>query len=639
MASVRRASHPVRNIFDDFSDISLEESKMEEIRNLKISRSLTKITPGHSRFLKGSQTMGVKHSLLKEKAVVEGESRLSSGRPPTTASKLRASAVLTKLAQIETKIMKRKAQMDLSGLESDLRTSEDSLPRSADTVLPRGTAGLSSHSLDKTSQKHAREIPVAESSAQNGKVSRFLKRREPPVENTFPEARFGKERNFQTPKEKKPTRKLDSPDSDEEEMKELLGSLIESSREKENFMNQRLRGPRVSEEEQTELFSIPTQPRILSLPSEELSSSKSLRTSRLPASQSADGTLRSVGSRARSPQTHTSGDTAAHTALLSITGTSPKSASMARRGKLSSPGRSEAGPGDKSLSEAADDSLNDFRINLLSLDDLAPAISENSDLEQEVSTANVTFHCRLRGKAYNDCASLRLVVLNPWGTLGIRSPQARGPPTGSEVSEHLSEPSASSAGPEGASSLRPNSQKPTASTVSLAYSEDFETASESRAHSEESPDRTLDTRSEFSASLQPDLSLPTLEPWRKQVRDVTRVIVKETAVQTLDPAFTYQWAEGAGVAAMGLALGSAYVDPVPIASHVVSADSIEALTAYSPAVLALNDMLKQQLSLTRQFVETSRHLHGSLLQSLDRDSFHYHTLEETKQVTAAHSPS
>lgn len=103
---------------------------------------------------------------------------------------------------------------------------------------------------------------------------------------------------------------------------------------------------------------------------------------------------------------------------------------------------------------------------------------------------------------------------------------------------------ASSAGPEGASSPRPKSREPTASTVSLAYSEDFETASESRAHSEESPDRTLDTRSEFSASLQPDLSLPTLEPWRKQVRGVTRVIVKETAVQTLDPAFTYQWAEG-----------------------------------------------------------------------------------------------
>ncbi|XP_073757031.1 uncharacterized protein C19orf44 homolog isoform X3 [Callorhinus ursinus] len=439
MASIRRTGHPAHNVFGDFSDISLEDSKMEEIRTLKISRSLTKIAPAHSRFLKRNQTMGVEHSLLREKAVVEGGHKLSSGRPPTTASKLRASAALTKLAQIETKIMNRKAKMDLSDMESDLKTSEDSLPERTDTVPPRSTVKLSPHSLDETSQKQAWEVSMAESNAR--RVSRFLKRREPRVENTFPKAHFGKERNFQTPKEKKPTRKLDSPDSDEEEMKELLGSLLESPREKETYTNRCFGSPKVSEKEQTKLSSdqIPTQPRILSLPSEELSSPKSFRTSPLPASPSADGTLRSVRSRAHSSQTHTSGDTAAHTASLSITGTSPKSASMVQHDKFSSsPGRSEAGPCDESLSEAADDSLNDFRINLLSLDDLAPAVSENSDLEQKKEGQ--------REKASS------------------QSPQAGGPPTGSEVSECLSEPSVSSAGPEGASSPRPKSQEPTAST-------------------------------------------------------------------------------------------------------------------------------------------------------------------------------
>lgn len=44
-------------------------------------------------------------------------------------------------------------------------------------------------------------------------------------------------------------------------------------------------------------------------------------------------------------------------------------------------------------------------------------------------------------------------------------------------------------------------------------------------------------------------------------------------------------------------------------------------------------MLKQQLALTRSFIESSRHLYGSLLQSLEMPDYKYTTLEDTKEVT------
>ncbi|KAK2491119.1 hypothetical protein MC885_009993 [Smutsia gigantea] len=657
MASARKSSHPVCNVFGDFSDISLEDSKMEETRNLKISRSLTKIAPGHSRFLKRNQIMGEKHFLEKENAALGCGPRLSSGQPPTTASKLRANAALARLAQLESKIMNRKAQVDLSGVESVSKTSEDSFARRADKIPPRSTVELSSQNTYKTSAKQSCEIPVTEGNAQSGKVSRFLKKRGPPIVSTSPEAHFEKQRDFHTPKEKEPTRKLDSPDSNEEEMKELLGSLMESSREKGTYTNQGgFCSTKVSEKEQMKLSlqdHIPAQPEVLLLPSEEISSPKPLRTSHLPPSQSGDRTLCSgARSRAGCSWTRASGDIAPREVSLSITGTFSKSVpSTTGRSKLpSSPGRREAGPQEESLSEATDDSLNDFRVNILSLDDLAPAVIEKPDLEP-----------KREGRRVEASSSSR------W---------AGGLPTGGEVSEPLSEPAASS--PEGPASLKPESQEPsTSNTARSVYSEDFEksphlTASEASAHSEASADSTLGTMSELSASLRADLLPPTLKSLKKEARDVTRVVMKETAVQTLDPALTCQWAKGrelvhaamsigervialnlagfftaipsvlgpaAGVAAVGPGLGGAFVDPTPITSHAVSVDAIEALTAHSPAVFALNAMLKQQLSLTQQFMEANRHLHLSVLQSLDRESFHYHTLEETKEYIRHHRPA
>ncbi|XP_043323141.1 uncharacterized protein C19orf44 homolog isoform X2 [Cervus canadensis] len=605
MASIRKPSRPVRDIFGDLSDISLEDSKMEDMRNSGISRSLTKIAPGPSRFLKRNQTLGGKHFLPKDNAVLGSEPWRSSNRPSTTASKVRANAALTKLAQIESKIRNRKVRMGPSEAEP-----EDWLPSRAEGTRPRRTADLSSQNSGQPSLEQALEIPVPETDMPSGKASRFLKKREAGVEKIPVEAQAGKERDAQRPKERQPPRTLDSPDSDEEEMKELLGSLIESSREKETPTNQGFTSTKASEKEQTKLASdeIPTPPRALSRPIKDLPSSKPFPTSWLSTSRSADGTLRGAGLRTRSPQMHTS---ASHTVSLSIPGAFPESApSTAGDDELSSSlRRSEPGPQEEPPSEATDDSLNDFRINILSLDDLAPAVSEKSDLEWKEEGQG--------GKASSG---------RPW---------AGDSRSESEISERLSEPSASSPGPQGICCLGPTSLEPVASVGSLTYSEDFEkspspTASESTACSEESPDRTLATQSEFSASL---------KSRKKRARGVPRVVVKETAVQTPDPAFTYQWAEAAGVASIGPALGGAYVDPAPIASHVISADAIEALTAYSPAVFALNDVLKQQLSLTQQFIEASRHLHASLLRSLDGDSFHYHTLEETKEYIRRHRPA
>ncbi|XP_024278981.1 uncharacterized protein C19orf44 homolog isoform X2 [Oncorhynchus tshawytscha] len=116
----------------------------------------------------------------------------------------------------------------------------------------------------------------------------------------------------------------------------------------------------------------------------------------------------------------------------------------------------------------------------------------------------------------------------------------------------------------------------------------------------------------------------------------SRRSVREAAVQTQADGLAYTWSSG--MAALGPAVGMAYVDPTPVASHTVSAEAVEALSAYSPAVFALNDMLRQQLALTKHFVQTSRHLHSSLLQSLGPADYTYTTLEDTKEFIRCHKP-
>ncbi|XP_066503669.1 uncharacterized protein C19orf44 homolog isoform X2 [Hoplias malabaricus] len=111
--------------------------------------------------------------------------------------------------------------------------------------------------------------------------------------------------------------------------------------------------------------------------------------------------------------------------------------------------------------------------------------------------------------------------------------------------------------------------------------------------------------------------------------------VKDATVQTQRDGLTCTWYSGQAVP--GPSVGMSYADPTLVASHTISAEAVEALSAYSPAVFALNDMLKQQLALTRSFIESSRHLHHNIMESLGPADYRYTTLEETKEFIFCNS--
>ncbi|CAG2229320.1 Uncharacterized protein C19orf44 homolog [Mytilus edulis] len=117
-----------------------------------------------------------------------------------------------------------------------------------------------------------------------------------------------------------------------------------------------------------------------------------------------------------------------------------------------------------------------------------------------------------------------------------------------------------------------------------------------------------------------------------------RVKTHTVEVQTSEPGLQYQWdSKYSGFAVPGFLTGLGMVDPTPIATHVVSPDALEAMTAYSPAMLALHDMLKQQLDLTKQFIHSQKYLYKSFTDSMET-THKYTTLEDTRQYIKKHRP-
>nr|XP_001337233.2 uncharacterized protein C19orf44 homolog [Danio rerio] len=258
------------------------------------------------------------------------------------------------------------------------------------------------------------------------------------------------------------------------------------------------------------------------------------------------------------------------------------------------------------MSAASDD----FKLNVMTLDDLAPIPSEAAEISLEKKETQARKEDRIKKSP-----EISKVALQPAPEDVYESDfesEIASEITHSEVSEHLS-----------------YEDKDTSLVSEAQYSshksQDVDHEEHSFSQSSVSSSGNSDSSSNSSSSNATVTRGPSLE------RNV-----KEAAVQTQVDGFAYTWSSG--MAAAGPSIGMKYVDPTPIASHTVSAEAIETLTSYSPAIFALNDMLRQQLGLTRAFIESTRHHYTSVLESLGPADYKYTTLQDTKEFIRAHRP-
>ncbi|XP_059400015.1 uncharacterized protein C19orf44 homolog isoform X3 [Carassius carassius] len=266
---------------------------------------------------------------------------------------------------------------------------------------------------------------------------------------------------------------------------------------------------------------------------------------------------------------------------------------------------------DDTLSERSAVS-DDFKLNVMTLDDLAPIPFEAAEITQEKKETQASEENRNKKSSnISDVAS---------------------PPTPEEASfayESDFESEICSETLQSASEIseRLTNKDKDASLISEAQYSSYK--------SQDGDDRNLSQSS--SSSFQSDSSSRSTSSYATLTHGPSPDRhVKEVAVQTQADGLTYTWSSG--MAAVGPSLGMKYVDPTPIASHTVSAEAIESLTAYSPAVFALNDMLRQQLALTTGFIDSTRRHYTSMIESLEPADYKYTTLEDTKEFIRAHRP-
>lgn len=294
-------------------------------------------------------------------------------------------------------------------------------------------------------------------------------------------------------------------------------------------------------------------------------------------------------------------------------------------------------------------SSEEFKINVMSLDDLAPvATAETTGRQEEHKPQNdhqwtpppTVGEDEERWEEEGEAVDYQSHFES--SSVGTERTANDGSSAGSLISEHLG---GGSSEDEGKTAKRKKPKEGDVSEVSTcrdgsSWEEGGGDHSDDDRYGSSFSDcssRASETRSGRSqdSSVRSSTS-ETLAPRSPRRFGVPRRPGREVATQTQRDPLSYSWSTG--MAVLGPAMGMASVDPTPVATHTVGAEALEALTAYSPAVFALNDMLRQQLGLTRQFVQASRRLHHSVVQGLGPADHTYTTLEDTKQFIRKHRP-
>uniref|UniRef100_A0A8C7X809 DUF4614 domain-containing protein n=1 Tax=Oryzias sinensis TaxID=183150 RepID=A0A8C7X809_9TELE len=120
-------------------------------------------------------------------------------------------------------------------------------------------------------------------------------------------------------------------------------------------------------------------------------------------------------------------------------------------------------------------------------------------------------------------------------------------------------------------------------------------------------------------------SLASVRVSSKQRSSSSRKHLKNAAAQTQPDHLIHD------DASVPPAVARFYLSAASGRGYALTAEQLEDIGTYNPAVFVVNEVLKQQLAMIKESVDSSRHLHSSLMQSLEPPSYRYTTLQDTIQ--------